>query len=43
MSNVPKNMPCILYAIRDAKQKKQPIILERTGTTLDAITLELNS
>jgi hypothetical protein len=43
IEHIRQEMPRVLYAIRDAKQKKQPIVLERTGTALDALILELKS
>lgn len=43
IERIRRDMPRVLHAIRDAKQKKHPIVLERTGTVLDALILELNS
>lgn len=43
IERIRQEMPRVLHAIRDAKQKKRPIVLERTGTALDAIILELMS
>ncbi len=43
LERIRRDMPRVLHAIRDAKQKNQQITLERTGTVIDAIILELNS
>jgi hypothetical protein len=43
IERIRQDMPRVLHAIRDAKQKKQPLVLERTGTVLDALILELKS
>ncbi len=43
IERIRQDMPRVLHAIRDAKQKKQPLMLERTGTVLDALILELKS
>jgi hypothetical protein len=43
LERIRRDMPRVLHAIRDAKQKNQPITIERTGTVIDAIIIELNS
>ncbi|MBA2394836.1 MAG: hypothetical protein H0V70_19085 [Ktedonobacteraceae bacterium] len=43
IERIRQEMPRVLHAICDAKQKKRLIVLERTGTALDAIILELMS
>jgi hypothetical protein len=41
IERIRQEMPRVLYAIRASKQKKQPLLLDRTGTALDALILEL--
>ena len=43
IERIRQDMPRVLHAIRDAKQKKHPLRIERTGTALDALILELKS
>lgn len=43
MEHIRRSLPYVLQAIRELKKKRHPVVLERTGTELDALIIELSS